>query len=316
MRLSAASSGGATREKTRPGMTRERRVVGHLAGRGREQRDALDLRAEQLGVGQGQVHDRHPAHRVPDQHDRPVAGHLGEHLAQVLGELRDPAVLRRRVAGPAVRALVVEHLAHPAAEVLALVEPAVHAQGVAVHEHERRRVLRQRRGVGAVRGRAGRRPARRPRCAAATPSGVRTRRARGARQDDLVAAARGPADPLADTRCSSSSPAATPPAASARTPGDAAPTPAPSRGPARRARGAGRRERAVHGAAGAAGGRARARADRSRGERRRHQPAGRRVQVAARDAGPDAGDDLVADGAADLGPVGRRRARPARRRRA
>ena len=62
------------------------------AGGGRDQPDADDPVAEQLGVLLGQRHDRHAAHRVPDQHDRPVGDEVVEDLLEVVAELVDGGV--------------------------------------------------------------------------------------------------------------------------------------------------------------------------------------------------------------------------------
>ena len=55
--------------------------------------DADDPVAEQLGVLLGQRDDRHPAHRVADQHDRPVRGGVVEDPHRSLAELVDGGVL-------------------------------------------------------------------------------------------------------------------------------------------------------------------------------------------------------------------------------
>ena len=66
----------------------------------------------------------------------PVTDHLVQHLHQVIGQLRQPAVLRRRPAGATVGPLVVEDLPDLPAEVLALEVPAVQVQRVAVHQDQ------------------------------------------------------------------------------------------------------------------------------------------------------------------------------------
>ena len=95
-----------------------------------------------VGVPLGVGHDRHAAHRVPDQHDLAVGCHLAQHPLDVVAELVDRRVLVVGATRPAVRALVVEHEAVLAAEVLALEVPAVEVERVAVHEDDRRLGLR------------------------------------------------------------------------------------------------------------------------------------------------------------------------------
>ena len=99
--------------------------------------DADDAVAEQLGVLLGQRDDRHAAHRVADQHDRPVRHGLVEDAQQVVAELLDVRVLLVGAAGPPVGPLVVEDGAHQAAVRRALEVPGVQVQRVPVHEHDR-----------------------------------------------------------------------------------------------------------------------------------------------------------------------------------
>ena len=63
------------------------------AGGGADQADADDPVAEQLGVLLGQRDDRHAAHRVADEHDRPVGHGLVDDAQQVAAELLDGGVL-------------------------------------------------------------------------------------------------------------------------------------------------------------------------------------------------------------------------------
>ena len=123
------------------------------AGGGRDQADADDPVAEQLGVLLGQRDDGHPAHRVADQHDRALGDDLVEDLLEVVAELVDGGVALGGAAGAAVRALVVVDGAHQAAVAGALEVPAVEVERVAVAEHHgqrpgRRRVAERRRAAG------------------------------------------------------------------------------------------------------------------------------------------------------------------------
>ena len=95
--------------------------------------------AEQLGVVGRQLHDRHAAHRVTDQHDRPGGAGLDDRV-QVGGEVLDRAALAVSDVGRAVRALVHEHHADLAAQGEPLVVPGVERADDAVHEHDRRQV--------------------------------------------------------------------------------------------------------------------------------------------------------------------------------
>ena len=73
------------------------------AGRRRDQRDADDPVAEQLGVLLGQRDDRHAAHRVADQHDRAVAGDVVEDPLEVAARAARSS-RGRRASAPSGRA--------------------------------------------------------------------------------------------------------------------------------------------------------------------------------------------------------------------
>ena len=156
--------------------------LGQPPGRGGDQGDADDPVAEQLRVLLGQRHDRHAAHRVADEHDRPGGRGGLEHGEQVVAELVDRGVLDRAAAGAAVAALVPEHQAAQVGQVAPLVVPAVLVEGQAVAEHDRDRRLRLApcagRGAGRRPRRAGRRRRRRSpgrRCRAARRTARRPR---------------------------------------------------------------------------------------------------------------------------------------------
>ena len=106
-----------------------------LAGGGRDQADPDHAVAEQLGVLLRQGDDRHPAHRVADEHDGPLGYDVVEHLLEVLAELVDGGVALGGSAGPAVRALVVVDGAHQSAVAGSLEVPAVEVERVAMDEH-------------------------------------------------------------------------------------------------------------------------------------------------------------------------------------
>jgi hypothetical protein len=122
-------------ETTRQPRQPQRRRL-ELTGAGRDQGDPEDLRPEQLGVLLGERHDRHPTHRVADEHDRVVAGELVDHGGEVATEVVDRAVLVAGTGRAAVRTLVVEHEPVLGAHGQPLEVPAVEVEGVAVHEHD------------------------------------------------------------------------------------------------------------------------------------------------------------------------------------
>ena len=127
-----------------------------LAGRGRDQADPDDPIAEQLGVLLGQGDDGHPAHRVADQHDRPLGDDVVEDLLEVVAELVDRGVALGGAPGPAVRALVVVDRAHQPAIAGALEVPAVEVERVAVAEdHGQPLAVRRRTGTPAALGPVG-----------------------------------------------------------------------------------------------------------------------------------------------------------------
>ena len=106
------------------------------AGGRRDERDAGDPVAEQLGVLLGEGYHGHAAHRVPDQDQPSLGGDLVDDLAQVVAELVDGGVAWPGAAAAAVGALVVEHGADQAAVAGPLEVPAVEVERVAVHEHD------------------------------------------------------------------------------------------------------------------------------------------------------------------------------------
>ena len=83
--------------------------LGHLgaAGARRDQGDGEDPVAHDVGVLPDEAIDRHAAHRVADEHDRPARAGRVEDGREVAAELGDGAVLEGGVAGAAVPALVV-----------------------------------------------------------------------------------------------------------------------------------------------------------------------------------------------------------------
>ncbi len=90
-------------------------------------------------------HDRHAAHGMADEHDRGLTRRDGrQHRVQIGAELvdADAGMVLAGPGGPAVAALVPEHQAADAAQVPALVMPAVLVQRVAVAENDRdRRII-------------------------------------------------------------------------------------------------------------------------------------------------------------------------------
>ncbi len=123
--------------------------VVQAAGRGGHQRRADHPGAEQPRPAGGQLQQRHAAHRVPDQHDRP-ARHPGvQHRHQVVGQLVDGGAVGVPAGGGPVPALVVEDQSglrgvavaggQRPAQVAALERPRGHRQGVAVHEDDGQR---------------------------------------------------------------------------------------------------------------------------------------------------------------------------------
>ena len=118
------------------------------AGGGGDQADADDAVAEQLGVLLGEGNDRHAAHGVTDEDDRPLRDDVLEDRLEVAAELVDRGVVLGRAAGAAVRALVVVDRADQPAVGRALEVPAVEVERVAVAEDDRERARRlaQRRG--------------------------------------------------------------------------------------------------------------------------------------------------------------------------
>ena len=111
--------------------------LGELAGRRREQSHPDDAGPEQLRSGVSQRHDRHAAHRVADQDDRPAGRHGLKHGGQITTQLIDRRALRAAATGSPVRPVVVEH--QPAGVVgrqgLPLVVPDGHLLYVAVNEN-------------------------------------------------------------------------------------------------------------------------------------------------------------------------------------
>ena len=103
---------------------------------GRDEADADDPVADQLGVLLGERDDRHAAHRVADQDDRSLGHDVVEDGPEVLPELLDGRVAVGRAAGAAVRALVVVDGADQPAVGRALEVPAVEVEGVAVAEDD------------------------------------------------------------------------------------------------------------------------------------------------------------------------------------
>ena len=83
-----------------------------LARRRRQERHARHPLLDQLRVLLGQRHDRHPAHGVPDEHQRALGGERADDGVEVVAELLDRAALAGGALGAAVAALVVEHHAH------------------------------------------------------------------------------------------------------------------------------------------------------------------------------------------------------------
>ena len=112
-RLRAARAGRGPAQRPAGGGRHAEGDLGQPTGRGRDQGDADDPLAEQLGVLLGQRHDRHAAHRVADQHDRPGRRGGLEHGEQVAAELVDGGVLVAPATGAAVAALVPEHQRGP-----------------------------------------------------------------------------------------------------------------------------------------------------------------------------------------------------------
>ena len=119
----------------------ELRLVDQPA-RGGDQRDTDDPLVEHLGVDLRERHDRHAAHRVADEDDRPVGHRLVEHRAQRLAERRQLVLAGLQLAGPAVAGLVVEDHAvvTAGAERLALEVERAHVEAEAVHEDDGRLV--------------------------------------------------------------------------------------------------------------------------------------------------------------------------------
>ena len=124
----------------------ERRPRNTFGGRG-NQRRADDAGGIAPRVLPGVRQHGHAAHRMPDQHHRPLGRRHGEHGFQVLAQLLDGVGVRRGLRRLAVPALVVEH--HPDLWAPLLLESCplkvegAHAQTESVREHHRqRRVLR------------------------------------------------------------------------------------------------------------------------------------------------------------------------------
>ena len=106
------------------------------SGGRRDEADPDDPVADQLGVLLGEGDDRHAAHRVTDQDDRPLGHHVVEDGPEVVAELLDGRVAIGRAAGAAVRALVVVDGADQPSVGRPLEVPAVEVERVAVAEDE------------------------------------------------------------------------------------------------------------------------------------------------------------------------------------
>ena len=106
------------------------------AGGRRDEADADDPVADQLGVLLGEGDDRHAAHRMTDQDDRAFGHDVVEDGPEVVAELLDRRVAVGRAPGAAVRALVVVDGADQPAVGRALEVPAVEVERVAVAEDD------------------------------------------------------------------------------------------------------------------------------------------------------------------------------------
>jgi hypothetical protein len=109
----------------------------HAAGSRRDQPDAHDPVAEDVRVLLGQGDDRHPTHRVADEHDRSVGHRLVDDPHQVAAALLDGGVVLLGATGSPVGTLVEEDRAHQPPVGGPLEVPRVEVEGVAVHEHHR-----------------------------------------------------------------------------------------------------------------------------------------------------------------------------------
>ena len=82
-------------------------------------------------------HDRHAAHRVPDEDERAGWRHGFDDVPEVSSELIDMVRVELRATRAAVTSLVIGDETGATVELLALEVPGVQAQGVAVREDDR-----------------------------------------------------------------------------------------------------------------------------------------------------------------------------------
>jgi hypothetical protein len=107
------------------------------AGRCRQQGDADDPVAEQLGMQIGERQHSHATHRMADQDDRAtVACHPIDHPVEILAELVDGGPLRPAAYRTAVAALVEEDQPAEIGEITPLVMPGVLVEGVPVDKDD------------------------------------------------------------------------------------------------------------------------------------------------------------------------------------
>ena len=115
------------------------RQLGHVVARRRDEPRAAHALAHEVGVALGQRHERHPAHRVPRDHDRALDV-VGEDRGEVVGGAPDRGALAARGVRAAVAPVVVaqdlrRHAG--AAQVAHHAVPGPQVLGPAVREDER-----------------------------------------------------------------------------------------------------------------------------------------------------------------------------------